>query len=82
MYLDSLKKNEALKDENHQLVVKLENALGKVEVFEKQYRFPIEVLEKMKETAVHASTEAMHNAFSLENVLELGVSAAKRKRNA
>ncbi|KAJ7977408.1 titin-like isoform X2 [Quillaja saponaria] len=82
MYIDSQKKIDALKDENRQLIAKLENALGKVEVFEKQYRYPIEVLEKMKEVAVHVSNEAIRNAFSLDNVLELRVPAAKRKKHA
>ncbi|XP_061341394.1 uncharacterized protein LOC133287742 isoform X2 [Gastrolobium bilobum] len=83
---DSQKKLEALTDENQRLTGKLENALGKIEVYEKEKRVLIEVLDKMKDTvnaivvsnlakttevAVNASTQAIHKA-----------SAAKRKRKA
>ncbi|KAK7336748.1 hypothetical protein VNO77_17294 [Canavalia gladiata] len=88
MYIDSQKKIEALTEENQQLNGKLENALGKIEVYEKENRVLNEVLDKMKdavnavcisnlakttEAAVNASVQAIQNACS--------ASAAKRKRN-
>ncbi|MED6106819.1 hypothetical protein PIB30_007844 [Stylosanthes scabra] len=79
LYIEAQKKVEAL-------TAKLENALGKVEVYEKENRVLIEVLEKMKdalgastisnlskatEAAVNASAQAIRTACS-----------AKRKRGA
>ncbi|XP_029124545.1 uncharacterized protein LOC109817854 isoform X2 [Cajanus cajan] len=88
MYIDSQKKIEALTDENQRLNGKLENALGKIEVYEKEIHVLIDVLDKTKdavnaavisnlaktiEAAVSVSTQAIHNACP--------ASAAKRKRN-
>ncbi|XP_058748629.1 uncharacterized protein LOC131621608 [Vicia villosa] len=87
MYIDSQKKIEALSKENQQLKEELENALGKVEMCEKENGVLSELLNKMKDTvnqqlsnvaktteaAVFASTQEIDNAYS--------VSAAKRKKN-
>lgn len=88
MYIDSQKKVEALTNENRLLNGKLENALGKVEVYEQEVRVLVDVLDKTKEAvnaamisnvaktieaAVNVSTQAIHNACS--------ASAVKRKRN-
>ncbi|KAL2320945.1 hypothetical protein Fmac_029914 [Flemingia macrophylla] len=88
MYIDSQKKIEALTAENQRLNGKLENALGKIEVYEKEIRVLIDALDKTKdavnaavisnlaktiEAAVSVSTQAIHNACP--------ASAAKRKRN-
>ncbi|KAL5059569.1 hypothetical protein RYX36_031173 [Vicia faba] len=87
MYIDSQKKLEALSKENQQLKGELENALGKVEMCEKENGVLSELLDKMKDTvnqqlsnvaktteaAVFASTQEIDNAYS--------ASAAKRKRN-
>ncbi|KAK7378355.1 hypothetical protein VNO80_03794 [Phaseolus coccineus] len=90
MYFDSQKKIEALTEENHRLNGKLENALGKIEVYEKEIRALIDVLDKTKdsfkdvmisnlaksvEAAVNVSTQAIHNACSAS------ASAIKRNRN-
>ncbi|CAK8543458.1 unnamed protein product [Lathyrus sativus] len=86
MYIDSQKKIEALSNENQQLKEQLENALGKVEMYEKENGVLSELLDKMKDTvnqqlsnvaktteaAVFASTQEIDNAYS--------ASAAKRKR--
>ncbi|XP_027353505.1 uncharacterized protein LOC113863920 [Abrus precatorius] len=88
MYINSQKKIEALTDENQQLNGKLQNALGKIEVYEKENRVLIDVLDKTKdavnavlvsnlvkttEAAVNASTQAIQNACT--------TSATKRKRS-
>ncbi|TKY62452.1 hypothetical protein E2542_SST12308 [Spatholobus suberectus] len=88
MYIESQKKIEALTDENQRLNGKLENALGKIEVYEKEIRVLIDVLDRTKdavnasmisnlaktiEAAVNVSTQAIRNACS--------ASAVKRKRN-
>ncbi|KAK7285357.1 hypothetical protein RJT34_20126 [Clitoria ternatea] len=88
MYIESQKKIEVLTDENQRLKEKLANALGKIEVYEKQNHGLIEVLDKMKDTfnvagvsnlakateaALNASTQAIQNACS--------ASAAKRMRS-
>ncbi|TKY46816.1 hypothetical protein E2542_SST28865 [Spatholobus suberectus] len=79
---------EALTDNNQRLNGKLENALGKIEVYVKEIRVLVDVLDKTKhvvivamisnlattiEAVVNASTQAIHNACS--------ASAVKRKRN-
>ncbi|CAJ1905253.1 unnamed protein product [Sphenostylis stenocarpa] len=88
MYIDSQKKIEALTEENQRLNGKLANALGKIEVYEKEIRALIDVLDKTKDSvkdvmisnlaksvdaAVNVSTQAINNARS--------ASALKRKKN-
>ncbi|XP_057440667.1 uncharacterized protein LOC130732683 [Lotus japonicus] len=88
LYISSQKQLEALAEENRLLTGKLENALGKLEVYEKDIRVPLGVLDKVKdifdavavpkrakttEAAVKNSTPRTHNACS--------ASAPKRKRN-
>ncbi|BAT85437.1 hypothetical protein LR48_Vigan50s000600 [Vigna angularis] len=90
MYFDSQKKIEALTEENQRLNGKLENALGKIEVYEKEIHALIGVLDKTRdsvkddmisnlaksvEAAVNVSTQAIHN------VCTASASAMKRKRN-
>ncbi|KAK7242991.1 hypothetical protein RIF29_37773 [Crotalaria pallida] len=86
LYINTQKKLQTLTDENQQLTGKLENALGKIDVYEKENRVLIQVLDKMKE-AVNAvvisnlarTTEVAVNSSS--HAIR-SVSAAKRKRNA
>ncbi|KAG4913147.1 hypothetical protein AAZX31_19G142100 [Glycine max] len=90
MYIDSQKKIEALTVENQRLNGKLENALGKIEAYEKEIRVLVDVLDKTKdavkdtmitnvaktiEAAVNVSTQAMQ----IHNACS--ASAVKRKRN-
>ncbi|XP_044501472.1 uncharacterized protein LOC123222656 isoform X2 [Mangifera indica] len=49
LYFDSQKKIETLTNENHQLALKLENALGKLESTENHTRSYSELLEKWKD---------------------------------
>lgn len=86
MYIDSQKKLEALANENRQLTGQLENALGKIEMYENENRVLSELLEKLKDTAnqqlsnLAKSTEAAVNASTLEIYHAYSASASKRKR--
>ncbi|KAK9282200.1 hypothetical protein L1049_005112 [Liquidambar formosana] len=94
LYMQSQKKSEALTEENCQLAKKLENALGKVEAFEKGTHVFSEVLEKLKdvilisnvtkatETAINLSSQAILGVSSPGAVTEPITSPAKRKRPA
>ncbi|XWS76409.1 hypothetical protein CRYUN_Cryun01aG0173700 [Craigia yunnanensis] len=88
LYFDSQKKIEALTDENHQLVLKLERALGKLEAYENGACVFSEGLEKMKDmilvtnlkratkTAVNFSSQA----FTSMDADAEAKTTAKRKR--
>ncbi|XVE73143.1 hypothetical protein DITRI_Ditri11bG0093800 [Diplodiscus trichospermus] len=88
LYFDSQKKVEALTDEKHQLALKLERALGKLEAYENGACVFSEGLEKMKdvilvtnltrtaETAVNFSSQA----FTSMDAGAKAKPAAKRKR--
>ncbi|KAI4301260.1 hypothetical protein L6164_034554 [Bauhinia variegata] len=71
LYFDCQKKIEALTNENRQLTGKLENALGKVEVYEKENRNFLEALEKMKDVIMISN---------LAKTTEAAVSAQKKRR--
>ncbi|KAK7396368.1 hypothetical protein VNO78_17320 [Psophocarpus tetragonolobus] len=80
MYIDSQKKIEELTFENQRLNAKLENALGKIEVYEKEMRAKdavkdtmISNMAKTLEAVVNVSTQAIHK--------ECSASAVKRKRS-
>ncbi|KAJ8748418.1 hypothetical protein K2173_003055 [Erythroxylum novogranatense] len=92
LYIESQKKVEDLLEKNNQLTNKLENALGKLEVYEKQNTVCFEMLEKWKdmlmlssltkahEVAVNASSEAIQGALT---ALDPGLqhkNSAKRTR--
>lgn len=55
LYIDSQKKVEALMEENNQLSKKLENALGKIEVYEKGSPRITGMLENLKEMVLFSS---------------------------
>ncbi|KAF3457861.1 hypothetical protein FNV43_RR02521 [Rhamnella rubrinervis] len=94
--VESQKRIEALTKENQQLSVKLEVALGKLEVYEKGPLVFSELMEKLKdiivvsslikatETAVNISSEALRNALSSLNAVQEpepeAETAAKKKR--
>ncbi|XP_045794744.1 uncharacterized protein LOC123889448 isoform X2 [Trifolium pratense] len=82
MYIDSQKKLEALANENQLLNEQLENALSKVEMYEKENRALNELYDRLKDTvqqqlsnvakSTEAATQEIDTAYS--------ASAAKRKR--
>ncbi|WJX78818.1 hypothetical protein P8452_62003 [Trifolium repens] len=82
MYIDSQKKLEALTNENQLLNEQLENALSKVEMYEKENRVLNELYDRLKDTVrqqlsnvaktTEAATQEIDTAYS--------TSAAKRKR--
>ncbi|XP_043696947.1 uncharacterized protein LOC122647651 isoform X2 [Telopea speciosissima] len=63
MYIDSQKKIESLREENHQLTMKLENALGKLQAYEKGHTVFSETIEKLKDamliSTITKTTEMM-----------------------
>ncbi|XP_042517242.1 uncharacterized protein LOC122091394 isoform X2 [Macadamia integrifolia] len=63
MYIDSQKKIERLQEENHQLAMKLENALGKLQAYEKGHTVFSETIEKLKDamliSTITKTTEMM-----------------------
>ncbi|XWS31586.1 hypothetical protein CRYUN_Cryun23aG0088900 [Craigia yunnanensis] len=85
---DSQKKIEALTDENHQLALKLERALGKLEAYENGARVFSEGLEKVKDVILITNlTRATENAVNFSSraftSMNAGAGAkttAKRKR--
>ncbi|GAU23353.1 hypothetical protein TSUD_334000 [Trifolium subterraneum] len=82
MYIDSQKKLEALANENQLLNEQLENALSKVEMYEKENRVLNQLYDRLKDTVreqlsnvtktTEAATQEIDTAYS--------ASAAKRKR--
>ncbi|XP_030552776.1 uncharacterized protein LOC115756934 [Rhodamnia argentea] len=76
LHMDCDKKIEALQHENHVLTVKLENAVGKLEMYEQGNHIFSEVLDKLKqmvvlfnwtkpaETAAHGKQTARDGSFS------------------
>ncbi|XP_041016939.1 uncharacterized protein LOC121259416 isoform X2 [Juglans microcarpa x Juglans regia] len=93
LYIDSQKKVESLSEENKQLSMKLEIALGKLETYENGNRVFSEVLEKLKdfilvanltkatETAFNASSQALRNTFRAgDDALGSGSRAVKRNK--
>ncbi|XP_044487330.1 uncharacterized protein LOC123212306 [Mangifera indica] len=86
LYFDAQKKIETLTNENHQLALKLENALGKLEANEKHTRSYSELLEKWKDVifisnitkaAENMSSQARH---AQEAGCEAKTSSAKKKK--
>ncbi|KAG2697104.1 hypothetical protein I3843_07G090200 [Carya illinoinensis] len=93
LYIDSQKKVESLSEENKQLSMKLEIALGKLEAYENGNRVFSEVLEKLKdfilvsnltkatETAFNASSQALRSTFCADDdALGSGSRAVKRNK--
>lgn len=93
LYIDSQKKIEALSAENRQLTMRLENALGKLEVYEKGTRYCSDVVEKVKdilmlsnltsvaERASNLSAQAVLNAYTSQDAgREANTSSPKRRK--
>ncbi|KAF5455041.1 hypothetical protein F2P56_024657 [Juglans regia] len=93
LYIESQKKVESLSEENKQLSMKLEIALGKLETYENGNRVFSEVLEKLKdfilvanltkatETAFNASSQALRNTFRADDdAFGSGSRAVKRNK--
>ncbi|XVF21779.1 hypothetical protein REPUB_Repub12eG0119500 [Reevesia pubescens] len=87
-YFDSQKKIEALTDENHQLALKLEHALGKLEAYENGACIFSEGLNKMKDMILVTNLTRMTDTavnFSSQTVPAVDANAkakpgAKRKK--
>ncbi|XP_010255953.1 PREDICTED: uncharacterized protein LOC104596475 [Nelumbo nucifera] len=77
MYIDSQKKIEILREENYQLGKKLENALGRLEAYEKGQIFCSEAIEKLRDTMLISSL-----AKTTERVLDLSASRSGRTQVA
>ncbi|XP_043690565.1 uncharacterized protein LOC122641403 isoform X2 [Telopea speciosissima] len=93
MYIDSQKKVESMREENRQLAVKLENALGKIEAYEKGHSIFSETIEKLKDamlvSTLTKTTEMMFGISSpranngdcaAPTVAEAKVPVAKRRK--
>ncbi|KAF9686966.1 hypothetical protein SADUNF_Sadunf02G0045000 [Salix dunnii] len=81
LYIDSEKKVEALMEENYQLTLKLQNALGKIEAYEKGNPMVCDMMEKFNEILL---SQLSSEAISI-NVTAPGAglehwTAAKRKK--
>ncbi|KAL9264168.1 hypothetical protein AKJ16_DCAP24045 [Drosera capensis] len=87
MFADSQKQIEALKDTNNDLCMKLENALGKLEAYEKgdkvfsEIRTVLSSLSKTMETAVSRSAEAVRGS-SIWKTNDIAPKTVKRKRGS
>lgn len=87
MFADSQKQIEALKDTNNDLCMKLENALGKLEAYEKGDKVFSEIwtvlssLSKTVETAVSLSAEAVRGS-SFWKTNDIAPKMVKRKRGS
>ncbi|CAK7346600.1 unnamed protein product [Dovyalis caffra] len=75
LYIDSQKKVEALMEENYQLNLKFQNALGKIEAYEKGNPMVFDVLEKFNEILVSGLPKTSAPEASLEHR-----TSAKRKK--
>ncbi|KAG6785921.1 hypothetical protein NC652_005568 [Populus alba x Populus x berolinensis] len=81
LYIDSEKKVEALMEENYQLTLKLQNALGKIEAYEKGNPMVCDMLEKFNEILLsQLSSEAIDGNFTAPETGLEHRTAAKRKR--
>ncbi|KAH7522047.1 hypothetical protein FEM48_Zijuj07G0096400 [Ziziphus jujuba var. spinosa] len=92
LYVDAQNKIKALTNENHELSLKLEVALAKLEVYEKGSSVFSELMEKMKdvivmsslmkatETAVNISSEAIRKALSAQGVVRKPETSAKKNK--
>ncbi|XVF72412.1 hypothetical protein PTKIN_Ptkin12aG0119500 [Pterospermum kingtungense] len=88
LYFDSQKKIEALTDENHQLALKLERALGKLEAYENGACIFSEGLEKMKDVilvtnltrATETAVKFSSQAFTSKDAGAEEKTAAEKKR--
>ncbi|XP_010277885.1 PREDICTED: uncharacterized protein LOC104612228 isoform X2 [Nelumbo nucifera] len=77
MYIDSQKKIEILREENYQLGKKLENALGKLEAYEKGHIFCSEAIDKLRDAMLISSL-----AKTTETVLVRSPSKSDRSQVA
>ncbi|EEF41710.1 conserved hypothetical protein [Ricinus communis] len=86
LYIDSQKKVEALMAENYKLNKLLENALGKIEVYEKGNHISSDVLEKLKDiflcSSLTRATEAALMSGAIRGPAENGLEcrSSKKKR--
>ncbi|KAJ4968305.1 hypothetical protein NE237_015006 [Protea cynaroides] len=94
-HVDCHKKIASLQEENHQLVVKLENALGKLQAYEKGHILFSDTVEKLKDAMLISTiTKTNEMMFGLSSpranigdssaptVAEAKASVAKKKKNA
>lgn len=67
LYIDSQKKVEALMEENYQLNLKFQNALGKIEAYEKGNPMACDVLEKFNEILLSSLSKISAREAGLEH---------------
>ncbi|XP_042491059.1 uncharacterized protein LOC122070895 isoform X2 [Macadamia integrifolia] len=95
MYIDSQKKIESMQEENRQLAVKLENALGKIEAYEKGQSIFSETIERLKDAMLvstltkttemmfgRSSPRANNGDCAAPTVAEAKAPVAKKRKNA